>query len=29
MLLVYLGGGFLGKLIYPVIDVFNSILMRV
>ena len=29
MLLVYLGGGLLGKLIYPVIGFFDSILMRV
>jgi Zn-dependent protease len=27
--LVYLGGGILGKLIYPVVDLFDSILMRV
>jgi Zn-dependent protease len=26
--LVYFGGGFLGRLIYPVIDLFNSILTR-
>src|ERR1700674_287666 len=29
MALVFLGGGFLGKLIYPVIDTFNYILLRV
>ena len=27
--LVYLGGGLLGKLIFPVIGFFNSILMRI
>ena len=27
--LVYFGGGLLGKLIYPVVDLFDSILMRV
>jgi Zn-dependent protease len=29
MALVFLGGGLLGKLIYPVIDTFNYILLRV
>jgi Zn-dependent protease len=27
--LVYFGGGLLGKLIFPVLDVFNSILLRI
>ena len=29
LLLVYLGGGLLGRLIWPVVGVFNSILMRI
>jgi Zn-dependent protease len=29
MALVFLGGGLLGKLIYPVIDTFNYILLRI
>jgi Zn-dependent protease len=29
MALIYLGGGLLGHLIYPVLAVFNSILLRV
>jgi hypothetical protein len=26
--LVYFGGNFLGRLIYPVIDAFNAVLMK-
>jgi Zn-dependent protease len=29
MALVFLGGGLLGKLIYPVIDTFNNVLLRI
>jgi hypothetical protein len=29
MALVFLGGGILGRLIFPVIGIFNSILLRI